>query len=176
MITSHRKTFPLIFYSTSLFSLPLTYCPLLLFVWIVPMWCWIHNFLGSGMLPLCSSINSNKGCKTVLGFFSSHVLLMQWLPLCLEQDFACAGKNCPFMKLNWSPCRQYSSMETFQCSPALAEELHPLTCCRVLCMSGGQGQGWLSLDIIWVIFCVLFLSRLGSCHCLAGTESCFLYP
>ena len=127
------------------------------------------------MLSLCFSIASNGGWKTVLGPPSSHVLLTQWLPLCLEPDFACAGKGAPLW--SWSDSLAGSTVpgRPFQYS-ALTEELHLLACHRALYVSGGQGQGWLSLGIIWVICCILFRSWLGSRHCLLAQSHAFYIP
>ena len=185
MTTSLSKTFPCVFYHILPLlvpfscSLPPTFSLFLLFIRIVLVWHWTLNlelFLSLlYLLSLCFSVDGNKGWKTVWGSSSSRVRLMQWLELCSEPDLLCAGKGAASRSCSEAPAGSVGPGRPFQRSPALAELLL-LACRRVLCMRGGQGQGWLSLGRIWVICCILFLSCSDSCHCLAGTESCFLYP
>lgn len=105
--------------------------------------------------------HQQRDWKTALG--SPHVLSMQWLPPCSELGFT--GK----VPLNEADLKPWQAV---QLQAELSNILLPLQNTT----RARQGKGWLWLGITGVICFILFLSQLGSCHCLAGTQSCFYIP
>lgn len=162
MITSLRKALPWVFdlilpiLSPPFFlSLPPTFSAF--YHWIVLIWHWT-----SSLLSLCFSISG--GVKN--SFRISTCSVSAVAPTVLTAWFYTHRARCPLRRLTWSPGRQHSSRHSspiFSCPCSRTPPAH-------------QGKEWLWLGMTWIICFILFLSRLGSCHCLAGTESSSSIP